>query len=218
MTGSAAEPLGDTEVLGGGTPALGDGFTHGREGRVHPRRVATRALGQVGLAAAARPERRREHGGQLAGAQAGGLAGRVDRGDEVLDPVDVGHGDDHPGSVAQAGPHLGGQAAQVTAADPVGSGDRGQQGAVDVFGRGGELTGAGQDLARPDPFQLLLGRPQPGDEGGDPVGQFLRAGLQGVAELVDQRPFRGQEAQRLDPDVGLQTTHAGADRGLPQHA
>ena len=94
------------------------------------------------------------------------------------------------------------------------AGDQGD--AAYVLGGLGETGGGLEDLLRAELLDLLLGVLQLAEHGGDLLRKLLRAALDQLLELGDDRVLPGEEVVRVDADEGLDTAHTGADGRLAE--
>ena len=112
--------------------------------------------------------------------------------------------------------HVEDQLAQVVGGGAVRhlAGDQGD--AADVLGALGEPGGGLEHLLGAELLDLLLGVLQLAEHAGDLLRQLLRAALDQLLELGDDRVLPGEEVVGVHADQGLDTAHAGADRGLAE--
>ena len=88
---------------------------------------------------------------------------------------------------------------------------------TDPLGARGGVYRSRPRRRQPGPLEFLLGDLEPLHEVGHPGGHFVGRHLQRRRQTRHQRAFLGQVFERVETDVGLDPTHARADRGFTEN-
>src|SRR5918999_6508399 len=189
----------------------------GGEGVVDGLGIRPAALGEVVLAATATAEGLGGDADQPARLEApipGRLTDRDDHNGAVLRHPGDGHDGGPP---AEPSAYVHGQPAQIVGAGAVGGAVRDEADSVHVAGAVGQRPSSRQNLLGPDPLQLLLGVPEPGDDAGDALGEFGARRFQLLRQLADEHALLGEEAEGVDAHERLHPPDARADGFLAEH-